>query len=160
MSPADQVQAAADGALSEPTTAADTAPVAFGAEWEFDFALRRFVRGDDGAPRVVRGLEGLRTWLGMATHTARGAHPVFTGEFGMDKPTKALGYAGADAKEYASDYGEQLRQAALVHERVTGISSFDGFYDPDAGLVKATWDLTTDADQSLRFEDLTLGSVD
>jgi hypothetical protein len=160
VSPDDQLDNAAASALDEPAAVTGDAPVAFGREWVFDYDQRRFVRGLDGAPLEARGTEGLRTWLGGVVHTARGAHRVFSDEHGMDKPNAPIGQAGADAVEHASDWGEKLRDAVMVHDRVTGVSNFDGYYDPDQGGVFATWDLTTDAEETLRFEDLALGRFD
>lgn len=156
----DALDAAASSALDAPAEVLDDAPVALGREWVFDYDERRFVRGTDGAPLEARGTEGLKTWLNGVIHTARNAHPVFSTEHGMDKPNAVIGQAGADAVEYASDWGEKLRDAVLTHDRITGIQNFDGFYDPSAGEVRATWDLTTDAEDTLRFEDLALGRFD
>lgn len=161
LAPEADLQAAVDGALDEPQEAPDPPVEPLGRSWLWDRQTGRFVR-DGFAPKEVRGRGALAQWCDAAMHTARFAHPIFDGTFGMDEPDDIIGQA-ADVDERASDWGERLREALLVHDRIASVENFTAFYDQDAGVLYVqTLDVLTDEEDqgALRFGDFTIGSLE
>lgn len=156
LSPEDDLNAAAASALDDPTVPVvvdGDAPEPFGVSWLFDWSTGRFLRHGQ-SPARVSGTDALIQWCMMALNSARYAHPVFSDEFGIEKPLDGLGSAGALAEEFASDWGRKTREALLVHDRIVDVSVTPK-YDPVEGVVVVD-DLVvvTDEDVELPFPDL------
>lgn len=153
------LDAAESSALEEPELAPEEPPVPFGLTWLFDYEAGRFVR-DGSSPKEVRGLDTLAVWCGMAAHTARFAHPIFSANFGTERPDDVLGEA-ADAQEIASDWAERLRESLSVHDRVASVD-LQTFYDMSTGtLYVSQLEVVTDAEDEdpLRLAGLSVGNV-
>lgn len=158
VSPDDALAAAAAGALADPDVPIEVVvdpPEPFGRTPAFDFEAGRFIRRG-GAPAWVTGFEALEQWCLMAANSARGAHRIFSDEFGTDNLNAALGTTGPEAVEAADDALQALREAWLVHDRIAEVEG-DAEFDPVAGVVLFTsLYVVTDEDAVLPFPDLRL----
>jgi hypothetical protein len=130
-------------------------PLPLGASWAFDWGAGRFLRRGTSPARVTGEL-ALIEWCMMALNSARGAHPVFSGEFGITEPQLGIGLAGEAAREAADDYRVAASDALLVHDRIAGVE-MDVAYDPVQGVyVVSNLTVTTDDDDSLTLNDLVI----
>lgn len=157
VSPEDDLKAAVDSALdeSEADPPEEQPPIPFGVSWAFDWTANppRFKR-HGGAPAEVRGLDALREWLEMSRRVARGAHPVFSPDFGMDGPEDWM--SEVDVVEAASDYGAKLVDAWVnsTHERVVAVEDFDAHFEDDAETIFIdSLNVYTDNDQRIGLGD-------
>lgn len=128
ITPEEDVAAAEASALAaaSPEPARAEPPQPFGVTPLFDFELGRMVRAGQ-SPVMVSGHKALEQWCLMAIYSARYAHAVFTDEFGMEDPESVIGQA-ADAAETAADWGERLREALLVYDRVAAVEGYEGSF--------------------------------
>ena len=104
-------------------------PEPLGRTPKFDFLAGRFVYSG-GSPVYVTGREALKQWVEMAMRTFRGAHEVFSTQFGMDEPEGFIGEA-ADAKAAVSDWGARFQEAVLQHDRIAAVVEFRATYEPN-----------------------------
>jgi len=159
LSPAEELQAAIAGAVAEPGAIipqAEEAPRPLGRTWIFDFEAGRFVRSG-GSPAPTSGFGAVQQWVLMAAHTARYAHKVFSDEFGMERPEEGVGELSGT--EIVSDYEQHLREAVLVHDRITALDKFVAAVDPLSGdLVISYFEIVTDEEEVVAFSDITMAS--
>jgi hypothetical protein len=162
LSPADELAASIAGAVTEDGFVAslpDTSPaVPFGRTWIFDFETGRFLRAGT-SPVPTTGFGALQQWVLMAVKSARFAHAVFSDDFGMEEPDAAIGELFV--AEGISDYEQRLREAVLVHDRVTALENFEATYDPVAGVLAiAYFEVVTDEEERVPVTDITLGRAE
>lgn len=155
ITPDEDVAAAVDSALNaqDPELLVDELPEPLGQSWLWDPEKGRFVR-DGLAPRVVTGLDALRVWCLVAVYSARYAHEVFTPAFGIDDPDSVVGVA-ADLTAAANAYGDSLREALLVHDRITAVDNYGWTWD-EHGTLRVSFDVLTDENEKLNFGDLSV----
>ena len=159
MTPEEDLDAAASAALEDPfqVDEEEETPIPYGVTWSFDYVRERFVVAGD-APAEVRGLSALMEWCSLCVRVARGAHPIFTDDYGMEDPDDPLGEISA--AEMISDYEERLREALTQHDRVTDVQDLEADYDPAEGIVYVRdFAVVTDEDETLRYGALTLATV-
>lgn len=151
--------AAVAGAVGEAVAPeAEPPPVPFGRSWTFDFTAGRFVRAGS-SPVPATGFAALEQWVLMVAHTARYAHRVFSDEFGMEHPEAGIGELEVAAM--ISDYEQHLREAILVHDRVTGLENFKASYDSTEGVLTIeSFDVVTDEEDVVPVTDVTLGRAE
>jgi hypothetical protein len=146
------LDAAAASVLGDIEPAAEDAPEPYGMTWIFDFELGRFVRSGS-SPAEARGLLALEQWLLMMLHTARYAHPVFSDAFGVEDPS--LGIGETRVAEMLDDWETQIREGALVHDRVAEVTEFEAAYDPTQGVLTIiNFSVVTDDDETVTIADL------
>lgn len=152
VTPAADADAAAASALaaSSPEAATPTPPEPFGRAPRFDFDRGRMVRSGS-SPVWVTGHDALIQWCLMAFYSARYAHAVFTDEFGAEEPELVIGQA-ADAAEAAGDLGEDLREAWLVHDRLTSVEDFEASFVPLGGGLALVFSVTVVTDEDERID--------
>lgn len=157
--PAQDADAATASALEDPLAVAEDPepPVPFGRTYPFDYERRRMVRRG-GAPVEVTGLTALREWLLAAAYTARGAHPIYSGEFGVTRPDWPIGEVDVD--ERVADYEDALREAWLVHDRVAAVENFSADFDPTTEVLTFSVDVVTDEDERVTFRDVVVPTVE
>jgi hypothetical protein len=157
--PEEDLDAAAQAALEDPFTEdeEDAAPLPYGRTWSFDYARQRFVR-NGGRPAEAREQASLIEWCSLAIRTARGAHPIFTDDYGMERPDDPVG--DVEAGEAISDYEERIREALTQHDRVTDVQDLEADYDPATGVLTVSdFLVVTDEEEPVRFGALTLATV-
>lgn len=149
----DVLDAAAESALEGPDAPVTVdPPVPFGRTWLFNYDTGRFVR-HGGSPAEVRGRASLAVWAGMAIRAARFAHPIFSDEFGMDRPESPIGEVVSLVEE-ASDWGERVRDALTVHDRVSSVDNVDIRYLPSEEMIYVhDLQVVTDEDDLERLPD-------
>jgi hypothetical protein len=95
----------------------------------------------------------LEQWLLMMLHTARYAHPVFSDAFGVEDPS--LGIGETRVAEMLDDWETQIREGALVHDRVAEVTEFEAAYDPTQGVLTIiNFSVVTDDDETVTIADL------
>lgn len=152
LSPAQELDAAIAGATVEPgaiVPQAEDPPEPLGRTWAFDWASGQF-RAAGGGPAPISGLAAVEEWVQMVVHSARYAHRVFADEFGMEGPEEPIGtMAGA---EIVSEYEQHLREAILVHDRITALEKFQAVWSPAAGVLTiAYFEVVTDEEEVVSF---------
>lgn len=133
--PSDDLSAAVAGALAVPQSTLPVpaaVPQPLGNTWVFDFEAGQFVRAGS-SPAVTSDLGALEQWCLMAIHSARYAHPVFSDEFGMEKPDAPIGEFAQG--EVLADWQQSLVEALLVHDRVSAVEDIDLSWDPSTGIL-------------------------
>jgi Protein of unknown function (DUF2634) len=131
-------------------------PLPVGRSWAFDFERKAFERapGQTG-PVEIRGDDALRQWIETTLRTARGAHPIYSDDYGIDMPAD---FIGGTASSFPLDvYEDAVTEALLVHRQIASVEDFDVLYDPEQEyvgvsftLIKASTD--DDSEESLRIE--------
>lgn len=158
LSPAAELEASIAGAVAEPGAVvplAEEAPVPFGRSWVFDFETGQFVRSGT-SPTPTTGFGALEQWVLMAAHAARYAHAVFSDDFGMEEPESGIGELRT--AEMVSDYEQRLREAVLLHDRITALQNFTASYDPSVGVLTISYfEIVTDEEEVVPLTDITLG---
>lgn len=102
------------------------------------------------SPAMVTGKDALRQWCLMAVHSARYAHGVFTSNFGMELPDSLIGEA-TDISGKMADWGERLRRALTVHERIVAVSEYEATWVEEQNVVVISFTVVTDEDEQLSF---------
>lgn len=159
ISPEDQMNAAATAALEDPTAPVAVAtepPEPLGISWLFDFDAGHFIR-QGAAPARVTGTDALEMWCLTALSSARFAHAVFSDEFGMENPAADLG--AAVAAEVAVDFAARIRDALLVHDRISDVADITTNFDPTTGIVFTSFTVVTDEEESVPIDDLQISTT-
>lgn len=159
----DELDEVADLDLAEASALEGVPPVEandpvepLGKTWKFDYDQQRFVR-QGSSPVEVRGVLCLQEWVQLAIRTARFAHDVFSEDYGMESPEDVIGQVPPD--ELLADYGNRMREAVLVHDRVTDFTDFQGDYDPSEGTINISFAIETDDELRIVFEDVQLSTA-
>lgn len=122
-----------DERLTDPTTPApdlvvtDTPADPLGRSWAFDFGKNRFVTRASGVA-ATHGLGTLKTWVEKTLRTARGAHPIHSDDYGMERPFDVIGMPLSMIS--SQDIEQRVLDAILLHPLITGLSDFHMDYDP------------------------------
>lgn len=122
-----------DERLVDPTTPApdlivtDAAVDPLGRSWAFDFVANRFVSRASGVAQT-HGLATLKQWIEKTLRTARGAHPIHSDDYGMERPFDMIGMPLSMIS--SQDIEQRVLDAILLHPLITGLSDFQMDYDP------------------------------
>lgn len=134
-------------------------PNAYGMTWLWDFNTNRFVTNGSGPARCW-DTDSLRMWCQTAVAVNRGAHPIFSEDFGMDDAYAMIGTVKDDVSAQ-QQYMEDVAQALIQHDRITSVDEFDFSdlppdVDPGTTLADITsegvycyFEITTDDAQTL-----------
>jgi len=154
----EELRAAVDLAVEDPLLVdegVEDAPVPLGRSWDFDFQRGRFRRPGEVAPVETRGRETLAQWILTTLHTAAGAHPIFSPEYGMEDPEDVIGLA--DPREALSDWEERVEAALLSHDRIMAVENVELEWDQAEGIIYLRrLDINTDEEEALRLIDVTV----
>lgn len=160
LTPEDDLNAAAASALEDPNApipVAGNVPEPLGVSWLFDFEAGRFVR-QGGAPARVTDVESLKQWCLAALNSARYAHAIFSDEFGMEHPVDDLG--AAVATEVVTDFATRIRDALLVHDRISDVTDIISSFDPLSGIVFVSFVVVTDEELTVAIDDLQIQTTE
>lgn len=130
------------------------APAPLGRGWAFDFTTNQFRRGGS-RPAGVSGYDELTVWIEKCLRTARGAHPIYSADFGVDQPFSMIGQPFNAAA--AGRYGQSVKQALLAHDRITDVTDFTFTGDESSGVLAVSFRVVTDEDDVLSIDNLPLG---
>lgn len=119
-----------------------------GRSWAYDFVRRRFVSApQQHGPLETHGIETLKQWIEKCLLTARGAHPIYSEDYGIELPNDLVGVS-ADTFPDAI-YESRISEGLLAHERITSIEDFAAVYDPMEEFVLVSF--TCVLDDGTRF---------
>lgn len=150
LTPDEELQAA----LGQLTVAdEDTTPLPFGRGWAFDFDRGQFMR-HGAAPAVTHDLETLRTWIEKSLRTARGAHPLYSDDFGVDDPHFNIG--SPFSPETVGLLTTSISDALLAHDRIEEVTDITFTGGPDVDVLFVAFTVMVD-DEQLTFDNLPLG---
>lgn len=125
---------ALDQRLVDPTLAppdllvTDAPPPPLGRSWAYDFQASSFVQGISGVAQT-RGISTLKQWVEKCLRTDRGAHPIYSDDFGIVRPFDMIGMALTDVNP--DDLEQRIREALTKHPSIADIDDFDMTYSPD-----------------------------
>lgn len=106
----------------------DTPPPPLGRSWRFDFVSQRFVSTTSGVAET-RGLATLRVWIEKCMRTDRGAHPIYSDDYGMVRPFDMIGMQLSDISK--DDLEQRITDALTMHPSIVSIEDFDMTYNTD-----------------------------
>lgn len=124
-----------DKRLVDPTAAppdlivTDDALPPYGRGWAFDFSINRLVVQSGGGVSQTYGLQTLRTWVEKCLRTDRGAHPIYSDEFGMVRPFDMIGQQLTDVS--SEDLQERITDALTKHPSIVDVQGFSMTYSTD-----------------------------
>jgi hypothetical protein len=125
-----------DEIVASDLVAADPPPP-IGKSYYFDFALKRFTRAGADSPMVTNGLDTLNQWVEKTIRTAKGAHPVYPSDYGMEDPWSIYG-KHPNSADYAT-LEANIREALTFHPRIVDIDHFAADMDPVDEVVLVTF---------------------
>lgn len=144
---------AAVGLLSNDDASEDDTPLPFGRTWAFDFETGQFLRHGT-APAVVNELDGLRVWIEKTLRTARGAHPIYSENYGTDFPYEGIGEPFS--AEAVGVLTTAISEALLVHDRILDVTEFTFTGDLSSDVLFVNFRVLVD-DEELEFADVPVG---
>lgn len=127
------------------TAAVQSAQVTYGRELDFDFATGQFVM-EDGAPKVVEGVDALRVWITKALLTARYRWPIYSSAFGCELED----IIGHDLPRAVleSEIPRFVRETLIYDDRIEDVKDF--VIERGGDWLKVTFTVVTFDGQSLR----------
>lgn len=131
----------------------DDEPLPLGKSWAYDYALGRFVSSTNivaHGPLAVHGLHTLEGWIEKTLRTDRGAHPVHSDAYGIERPFDMIGQPVA--RGLPDDYPERARRALLLHPHIAAIRRFRVEMDPDQDMMLVSFLVVLLDESALAFE--------
>lgn len=129
-------------------------PVPLGRSPAFDFENGHFITGGGRGPHMVRGLAGLRYWVEKCLRTARGAHPIHSGGYGLENPWDIIGQPLQSLS--MGDLESRIHDALTFHPRIVDVTSFVATSDHDQEAVYLSFHVVLDDESVLSFRNLSL----
>lgn len=148
-----------DQRLIDPTLAppdllvTDAPPPPFGRSWAFDFQASQFVQNISGVAQTY-GLISLRGWIEKCLRTDRGAHPIYSDDFGIERPFDIIGMQLADVNP--DDLEQRIRDALTKHPSIVEIEQFEMLYSSDDELITVSFVVQLIDQQSINVASLPL----
>jgi hypothetical protein len=127
---------------ADPDLVVDASPPPLGRDWAFDPVAGGFSLSPAGGPQPTYGLATLRVWIDKCLHTARGAHPIYGDDYGLERPFDLIGLPLDDSGLF--DYEGRVRRALTYHPRITGIRGFSATPDSATGAVEMRFEVVLD----------------
>lgn len=148
-----------DQRLIDPTLAppdllvTDAPPPPFGRSWAFDFQASQFVQNISGVAQTY-GLISLRGWIEKCLRTDRGAHPVYSDDFGMERPFDMIGMQLSELNP--QDLEQRIREALTKHPSIVDIEQFDLLYSADDEFIIVSFVVQLIDQQSINVQSIKL----
>lgn len=152
MSPEEQFRLAEEDIDVRPETADVLAepPPPIGRGWALDPNKPGFVTTPQHrGPLNTRGLETLKTWITKVLHTERGVYPIYSTEYGMTRPFDLIGQPGSETA--VADYEDRVRDALLVHPRITEVIEFRAEFDVGREEAEVWFSVITDTEETIEI---------
>lgn len=107
----------------EPTELPQTSTVAetYGKELAFDFQKGDFIM-ENGSPKIVEGIQALKTWIEKTIRTARYRFPIYTFQYGCELED-IIGYDLPRAV-LESEVQRVIREALVYDNRIEDVRDF------------------------------------
>lgn len=122
-----------------------SAKITYGKELDFNFTTGQFVM-EDGAPRVLEGVDALRIWITKALLTARYRWPIYSSAFGCELED-IIGYDLPRAV-LESEIPRFVREALIYDDRIEDVKDF--VIERGGDWLKVTFTVVTFDGQTLR----------
>lgn len=132
------------------TTAPPQSP---GRSWAFNFVTNRFVVRASGVSQT-RGLETLRQWIEKALRTDRGAHPIYSDHYGMERPFDIIGMPLVAIN--SDDLQQRIEDTLILHPLIGSVQDFAMDYDPLDTILNVSFTVVLTDEQVLTVNDLRL----
>jgi hypothetical protein len=124
---------------------ASSKSITYGKELAFDFANGEFIM-QDGAPKIVTGIEALKVWIEKTIRTARYRFPIYTFQYGcelediigLDIPPSVL----------ESEVTRVIRDALIYDNRIKDVRDFK--FDRGGDWLRVEFTVITFDDNSFR----------
>lgn len=149
------------GQLAEPEVSdspplvVESAPLPIiGKSWAFDFVQGRFMPTRTGGIVATRGRETLRFWVEKCLRTPRRAFPIYDDDYGLEGGYDLIG--GQYDPGEAADLGQRITDALLYHPRITAVTGFSAYFDPDEETLWLSFTVVTDQGDMLDFQDFVI----
>lgn len=126
-----------------------------GRSWAFDFQRRRFLIGPGGhGPVATYGDATLKVWIEKCLNTDRGAHAIYSDDYGVDDLND--GFGGPTSQFPTGDYEQRIRDALTFHPRIVDVSGFVWDLDPADDAISVGFQVDLDDTDSITVEGFTL----
>lgn len=122
-------------------------PITYGKELDFDFTKGEFIL-EDGAPRVLEGVDALRVWITKTILTARYRFPIYSFDYGCELED-LIGY-DIPKVVLEAEIPRVIREALIYDSRINDVKDFTIVRGNDYVIVEFT--VVTFDGQSLREE--------
>lgn len=130
----------------------ETPPLGRG--WSFDFGRRAFNSVEGRGPLETRGQATLRAWVEKCLNTQKGAHPIYSDDFGVAMPFGALGAAGGSFD--SEDLEIELVDALTYHPRITDVTDVEVDFDEVNEALRVSFTVVQDDADDLVLDGLLL----
>lgn len=129
----------------------------FGKGYAFDFQRHELARGREGrSPLKTFGEASLKTRIEKCLRTERGAHPIYSDDYGMEAPFDLIGAPLNSA--LSSDVQERVRGALVrLDDRIADVRDFSLDYDEQEPFLLMSFRVVLDDETVLSFDRFTLG---
>lgn len=118
-------------------------PHPVGRSFAYDFVKRRFYLAPSAhGPLETHGIETLRMWIEKCMRTARGAHPIYSDDYGIELPGDFIG--GGVAAFPDDVYEQAIRDGLTAHPRISDIQNFTAVFDPMEEWVAVSFEVVVD----------------
>lgn len=130
-----------------------------GRSWAYQWTgeERGFLRSiHNGRPLETRGDSTLVYWIDKTLRTAKGAHSIYSTDYGMNDPFRLIGITptGHEVAEYQSD----VHEALTLHPRIEDVIDFDVQQDPDSEVLEISFVVVKDDGSYITVSSLRLGT--
>jgi len=122
-------------------------PVTYGKELAFDFEKGDFIM-EDGAPKVVEGIEALKVWIEKTIRTVRYRFPAYSFQYGCELED----IIGLDIPRAVleSEVRRLIREALIYDDRIQDVRDF--VIERGGDWLKVEFAVITFDDNSFRQE--------
>lgn len=131
-------------------------PVPIGRGYAFSPELKSFLLGPNGTGVLTTvGIDTLRNWVVKVLNTQKGAHPIYSDDFGMEDPFALIGEPIMEAA--IGEYEQIISDAVTYHPRITGIDNYVANLTATGDGVEVSFDVIMDDDNIVPIENVVLG---
>jgi hypothetical protein len=141
-----------DLAPTDDLVVTEEAPPPLGRSWAFDFITKRFLSQGQHGPAETYGDDTLVFWVEKCLHTARGAHPIYPNDYGMERPFDHIGRM-MDTADYG-DLEGRIHDALVFHPRIVDVTDFEANQEPDDDALFVTFRIVKDDGTAVQVTDL------
>lgn len=122
-------------------------PITYGKELDFDFTKGEFTL-EDGAPRILEGVDALRIWIVKTILTARYRFPIYSFNYGCELED-LIGY-DIPKVVLEAEIPRVIREALIYDPRISDVRDFS--IERESDYVKVEFTVITFDGKSLREE--------
>lgn len=131
-------------------------PPPLGRSWAYDFDRKRFVGAPTAhGPLVLHGVSTLQQWIEKCLRTARGAHAIYSDNFGIDLPADL--FSGPVSHFPDRLFQDRVTDALTKHPRIVSVDNFAFNIDPNQEYVAASFTVHTGQGENFNFQDVRVG---